>query len=289
MKTTLTLSLRAVALCSASLFLASASLAQTASSPTPSAGAALTAAEKDASSARKWSIYWGWNRSTYSNSDIHFSGADHDFTIRDVAGADMQTDATWANVFAIYLRPSEITIPQTNMRLAYQYSKDIAVALNLDHMKYVMGQNQSVPISGQIKGVNQSGQQVLTEQFLTYEHTDGLNIISIELEKQYPVDLFGPKVPSRLFALAGVGLVVPKSNVTMGVLGRTRNDEFHLAGYSAGVGGGLEVDFCKDFFFRTAYKAGYVNLPDVRTSSKDDKASQSFTYNEWLIAAGWRF
>lgn len=277
--------LRAVALCAACLFLLPASFAQT--SATPAATAAP--AKADAASPRKWSIYWGWNRSTYSNSDIHFSGADHDFTLRDVAAADMQTDATYANLFGIYLRPSEITIPQTNMRLAYQYSSDIAIALNLDHMKYVMGQNQSVPISGQIKGVSQTGQQVMTEQFLTYEHTDGLNIVSLELEKQYPIALFGPGTPSRLFALVGLGVVIPKSNVTLGVVGRTRNDEFHMAGYSAGVGGGLEMDVLHNFFLRTAYKYGYVNLPDVRTSSKDDKASQNFTYNEWLVAAGWRF
>jgi hypothetical protein len=289
MTSTSPFTLRAVALCAASLFVVSAAWAQTPGSSASSAGGALAAAEKGAASAKKWSIYWGWNRANYSNSDISFSGADHNFTLKNVAATDIQTDATWANVFGIYLRPSEITIPQTNMRLAYQYTSDIAIALNLDHMKYYMAQDQSVPISGQIKGVTQTGQQVLTEQFLTYEHTDGLNIISVELEKQYPVSLFGPSVPTRLFALAGLGVVVPKSNVTLGVVGRVRNDEFHLAGYSAGLGGGLEVDLFKDFFFRTAYKFGYVNMPDVRTSSKDDKASQSFTYNEWLIAAGWRF
>ena len=36
------------------------------------------------SARRKWSVYWGWNRSTYSNSDIHFWGADHDFTLSGV-------------------------------------------------------------------------------------------------------------------------------------------------------------------------------------------------------------
>ena len=244
---------------------------------------------KETAAAKKWSVYWGWNRAAYTNSDIHFSGRDHDFTLRSVYATDMPTPANWDGISRFYLNPGAITIPQTNMRLAYQYTSDIAIALNLDHMKYYMAQDQSVPISGQIKGVTQTGQQVLTEQFLTYEHTDGLNIISVELEKQYPVSLFGPSVPTRLFALAGLGVVVPKSNVTLGVVGRVRNDEFHLAGYSAGLGGGLEVDLFKDFFFRTAYKFGYVNMPDVRTSSKDDKASQSFTYNEWLIAAGWRF
>jgi hypothetical protein len=32
-----------------------------------------------------------------------------------------------------------------------------------------------------------------------------------------------------------------------------------------------------------------VNLPDVLTSARGDKASHQFTYNEILIAAGMRF
>lgn len=255
---------------------------------------AQTAAQQDAESAKKWSVYWGWNRSNYSNSDIHFSGANHDFTLKNVAAADIQTDATWANVFGIYLRPSEITIPQTNMRVAYQWSEDTAIALNLDHMKYVMTPDQVVSASGQINGgpipgLSADGKRVLDVNFLNFEHTDGLNIISLEWEKQRPVDLFGSRFPARVFGLVGAGVVLPKSNVTLNMLGRARNDEFHLAGYSAGVGAGVEVDFHKDFFFRTAYKLGYVNLPDVVTSAQGDKAAHSFTYNELLIAFGMRF
>ena len=53
--------------------------------------------------------------------------------------------------------------------------------------------------------MTQSGNQLLATNYLNFEHTDGLNIISIELEKQRPVDLFGARFPSRLFGLAGVG------------------------------------------------------------------------------------
>jgi len=284
--------LRAVALCAASLFVLPAGFAQSANtSPAPAAGAnsTKTAAEKDADQMRRWSVYWGWNRSVYSNSDIHFTGVDHDFTLKGVGATDIQTDATWANVFAIYLRPSEITIPQTNMRVAYQWDADTSIALNLDHMKYVVGQGQSVPISGQILGVAQSGNQVIGENWLNYEHTDGLNIVSLELEKQRPVDWFGDSRTARVFALAGVGILVPKTNVTMHMINQVRNDQFHVAGYSVGVGAGFEKDFLKNFFFRSAYKFGYVNMPDVLTSSRGDKASQNFTYNELLIAAGLRF
>jgi hypothetical protein len=242
-----------------------------------------------ASPAKKWSVYWGWNRGNYSNGDIHFWGADHDFTLKNVAATDLQADLTGGGLFGTYLNPAEMTIPQTNLRVAYQYSNDTAIAINLDHMKYVMTPDQVVAITGQINGLPQSGNQVLATNYLNFEHTDGLNIVTLEIEKQRQVDWFGTRFPARVFALAGVGVVVPKSNVTLNMLGRARNDQFHLAGYSLGLGAGLEVDVYKDVFFRTAYKFGHVNLPDVLTSSQGDKAAHQFTYNELLIAVGLRF
>jgi opacity protein-like surface antigen len=251
------------------------------------AGKKTVQVEVDAS--KRWSIYWGWNRSTYSQSDIHFTGVDHDFTLRNVNATDLQTDVTVKDIYTYYLSPTGMTIPQTNLRLAYQLDANSALALNLDHMKYVVTQDQSVPIEGQILGVNQSGDQVIRDNWLNYEHTDGLNIVSLEYEKQRKVDWFGSNHRAKLFALVGLGIVIPKSNVTMRMINQGRNDEFHVAGYSAAIGGGLEVDVYKDVFFRTAYKYGYVNLPDVLTSGRGDKASQKFTFQELLIAVGMRF
>ena len=277
-------------LCPAVLAVSALLASNTALAQSVAAAPSKTAAQMDAEQAKRWSLSWGWNRSTYTSGDIHFKGVDHDFTLKNVAAADMQTDATMANVAAIYLRPSEITIPQTNLRLAYQLNSDTAIALNLDHMKYVMNQNQTVDITGQIKGVAQSGRQVLSEDWLAFEHTDGLNIVSLEVEKQNRVYWFGERSNAKVFALAGIGVVMPKSNVTMGMIGQKRNDEFHIAGYSVSVGMGLELDIYKDVFCRTAYKMGYVEMPDVLTSSRvGDKASHNFSYSELLIAVGMRF
>jgi opacity protein-like surface antigen len=278
--------LRATVFSLMALATAGAAYAQTASPSDQS-----SVATPEASAARKWSVSWGWNRSTYSNSDIHFWGADHDFTIRNVVATDIQTDASLGNIFGIYLRPSEVTIPQTNFRVAYQLSTDTAIAVNLDHMKYVMLADQTVPISGRIGNTTYppGSSRVMDVNFLNFEHTDGLNIVSLEMEKQYPLNWFGSANPSRAFVLAGLGFVLPKSNVTLNMLGRARNDEFHLAGYSFGAGAGVEVDFWKNFFSRANYKLGYVNLPDVVTSSQGDKASHSFTYNELAVYFGWRF
>ena len=278
--------LRASLGCAVVFFGAMPSFAQT-NAPAAVESKAQSAAASDAENAKKWSVYWGWNRSNYSNSDIHFWGQGHDFTIKNAQATDMQTDLS--RLFDIYLHPANITIPQTNLRVAYQYNADTAIALNLDHLKYVMTIGQVAEVVGTANGAVLSGTREINDNFVAFEHTDGLNVISLEIEKQRPIDLFGPAFPARVFALAGIGIVIPKSNVTMTVIGQTRNDEFHVAGYSAGLGAGLEIDFYKDFFFRTAYKFGYVNLPDVLTSARGDKASHQFTYNEILIAAGMRF
>ena len=278
--------LRASLGCAVVLFGAMPSFAQT-NAPAAVESKVQSAAARDAENAKKWSVYWGWNRSNYSNSDIHFWGQGHDFTIKNAQATDMQTDLS--RLFDIYLHPANITIPQTNLRVAYQYNADTAIALNLDHLKYVMTIGQVAEVVGTANGAVLSGTREINDNFVAFEHTDGLNVISLEIEKQRPIDLFGPAFPARVFALAGIGIVIPKSNVTMTVIGQTRNDEFHVAGYSAGLGAGLEIDFYKDFFFRTAYKFGYVNLPDVLTSARGDKASHQFTYNEILIAAGMRF
>ena len=243
-----------------------------------------------ASASRKWSVYWGWNRSTYSNSDIHVWGADHDFTLSSVKANDMQADVTTENIFGTFLSPANMTLPQTNLRVAYQVSPDTAWAINLDHMKYVVTPDQTVAFSGRINNDPQAGaSRTLSTNYLNFEHTDGLNVVTVEYEKQYPVTQWKAPFASRWVALVGAGIVYPKTNVTLNMVGRSRNDQFHLAGYSAGGGVGWEADFLDSWFFRSMFKMGYVTLPDVLTSSQGDKASHNFTYNELLIAVGKRF
>ncbi len=237
----------------------------------------------------RWSFSWGWNRSQYTSSDIHLKGRDHNIVLQDVHAGDRQNDLTWGAVFNTFLNPERLTIPQTNARIAYQLSADTALALNFDHMKYVVSDGQYVAISGQINGAEQTGQQLLDPDFFHYEHTDGLNVISLEVETQKPVLIaFGQS--ARLFGLAGMGAVMPRSNITLTFAGQEPNDEFHLAGYALSLGGGFEMDFLHYFFVRTTGKIGYVDLPDVKTSSRGgDKASQHFTYDEVVLAFGGRF
>jgi hypothetical protein len=242
-------------------------------------------------SPHKWSFEWGWNNESYSKSDIHFKGVDHQFTLYGVHATDTQKTLTPQTLFNTYLNPGKITIPQTNARIAYQINTDTALALNLDHMKYVVSDAQSVGASGQYlqKNYSNSSQQYLSPAFMHYEHTDGLNVVSFEYEKKYPMIHLPGNLKGHFFSSIGAGIVIPKSNITMTMLGQVRNDKFHLAGTNLDIAAGFEVDLLKDYFARTTYKVGHVNLSDVVTSARQDKASQKINYQEASLTLGIRF
>lgn len=115
-------------------------------------------------------FYWGWNVSWYGKSDINFKGTDYDFTLNDVRAKDRQTP------FSVnkYLNPLNATIPQFNFRLGYYFKDNYSLSIGIDHMKYVMIQNQQVLIDGTISntsssydGIYHNEPIVLVEDFFT--------------------------------------------------------------------------------------------------------------------------
>ena len=81
------------------------------------------------------------------------------------------------------------------------------------------------------------------------------------------------------------GLLYPKTNAKL--LGKDRHDDFHVSGYGVSAKAGLNFTFYKYFFIETELKAGYINMPDIRTTADAaDKASQHFMFLERIIAFG---
>lgn len=240
-----------------------------------------------------WYLLWGWNRSGYSNSDINFKGDDYNFTLYNVAAKDRQSPFDFHTYFV------EISLPQTNFRLGYFINNIYDISFGIDHMKYVMAQNQTVKIDGNINVPNSkynktySGEDiVLTEDFLTFEHTDGLNYLNLGLTRNDDWnDLFKLYNPNFIVSsLVGVeaGVLFPKTNSKL--LHKTRNDDFHIAGFGVSGKIGVNLLFWKHFFIQSELKGGYINMPDIRTSpSISDKASQHFWYHQENILVGVRF
>jgi hypothetical protein len=183
-------------------------------------------------------------------------------------------------------------------------------------MKYVVRQDQTVKITGDIsvgdysyEGFDDDGNSfiiddvnfdgnynndniVLVEEFLKFEHTDGLNYIYVggnrfdNLNKLLHINT--DKFEVNLQEGIDVGFLMPKTNTT--ILGNSRYDQFHVSGYGMSASVGINLTFFKHFFIQADYKAGYINMTNARiTSDSSEKASHSFTFSESAYVFGYRF
>ena len=241
----------------------------------------------------KFYVFWGGNRESYSKSDIRFKGADYDFTIHNVSAHDKPK-----GYHIDYVNPARMTIPQTNLRIGYFINDHYNISIGLDHMKYVMYNDRRVDYSGYYpeEGNNTFGETIsddellLTEDFLLFEHTDGLNYINTEISRVDDISgLIGlpntDKYQINLTEGIGGGFLYPKTNTTL--LGKDRYDEFHISGYGLSAKVGLNFTFFKYFFIQTELKGGYIEMNDIRTTKdKADSAEQNFWFFQRIIAVG---
>ncbi|ADQ81881.1 hypothetical protein J5295_07240 [Riemerella anatipestifer] len=233
-------------------------------------------------------LFWGWNRAWYSNSDIGFSGSRYKFMLHNVKAADRPTDFD----LGVYFGPTKITLPQTNARVAYFVKDNLALVFAIDHMKYVMEQNQVVDFSGEIKNpyayyVKDGKVDLSDGQFLTFEHTDGLNYVNLGLEKYN--SLVNTKNVDIYWAYGGgIGGLYPKTNAKL--FGNERSDRFHVAGFGADVRANLNLVLWKHFLARLEVKYGYINMFDIKTTlNNTDKAWQDFIFGQVNFGIGYTF
>ncbi len=251
----------------------------------------------------KFYFYWGGNRESYTKSDIHFKGDNYDFTVYDAIADDKPKG--W---HVDYVNPGRMTIPQTNFRMGYFINDHYNISVGLDHMKYVMRQDQIANVTGYVNlpgnpnnynGIyNNTPVNFLDNYtdydngtpFLTFEHTDGLNYVNTEFcrvddcSKIFNIgntDKFQVNVTEGL----GVGFLYPKTNAK--VLGKDRHDDFHVSGYGVSAKVGLNLTFFKYFFIQGEIKGGYIDMNDIRTTYvNNDTASQHFYFLQRIVSFG---
>jgi hypothetical protein len=262
----------------------------------------------------KFTVSWGGNREKFSKSDIHFIGDDYNFVVQNAVAHDKPKG--W---HIDYITPGRMTIPQTNFKMGYFISDHYLVSIGVDHMKYVMTQNQIANVTGSINlpadqsgsyynggynntpvdmsqnGAQEGGFGKGTIQpgipaFLMFEHTDGLNYINTEIARQDDISKwFGikntDKIQININEGLGAGLLYPKTNAT--VLGKERHDDFHVSGYGLSAKAGINFTFFKYFTLEGGLKGGYINMQDIRTTqSPSDKAKQEFLFVETIFSVG---
>jgi len=237
-------------------------------------------------------IYQGWHESGYTKSDMHFKGEGFDFILHDVVA----TDRVAPYGLYPYLSPTHFTETQTSTRIGYYFKDNYSVSFGIDHLKYVMSFGQTVKIDGTLNtGTNYdkvyvNEDIVMKRDFLEFEHTNGLNLLNIELNRVDDL-LKIMKVTSKHFELnliegVGAGVLMPHTEVSL--VNKPRFEAFNLAGYGFSCKVGLNFTFVKHFFIQAELKGNYMNMPRARISAnKNEKVSQSFfAYQKVLVFGG---
>lgn len=257
----------------------------------------LAQTEKPYSRKGEWFVYWGYNRSTYAKSDITFIGEGYNFTLHDVVAKDAPTP-----LGREYYDLGLFSIPQFNFRGGYFFKDHWAVSIGWDHMKYVMVNDQASTISGTISAqvsspaitvnpqyvgtYNHTPFVINSQDFLTFEHTDGFNFASVDLERYDKLW----KAKNGIQGLdwvagVGIGLFVPRSDVHLFTVGK--NNYWNVAGYGMALKTGLQFDITRRIFFRNDIKGGFGRLNDIRTTGRDsDYAKQTIWYLEDYFVLG---
>ncbi|MFT5315136.1 MAG: hypothetical protein ACI9UK_000968 [Candidatus Krumholzibacteriia bacterium] len=229
-------------------------------------------------------LQWGYNWSAYSASDLHFQGEGYDFTLHSVTAEDRPTPFD----FGTYFAPARMTIPQYDGRLGYYIGDRTSVSFGVTHLKYIVQQMQGTTISGYIDdsvsddygGVYDNTLIQLDDDFLMYEHTDGLNYANIEIETMVPVwENSKPTMGLYATMALGAGLVTPVTDVTL--FGDQRSDKLNLAGYGINTKVGLKFEFWTRLYLQYFVSVGWMDLSGIPTrSGGSDTADQSLIFIE---------
>jgi hypothetical protein len=227
---------------------------------------------------------WGYNKDYFSKSDIHFenSGSDnYDFKILDCKAKDRPG-------FKDILK-TDITIPQFVYRLGYYFKKksQFGIEINFDHAKYIVTDDQTLRVTGQIRGRAIDKDTLVNNDFVHLEHTNGANYLMANL--LYRIKLFESKNGNSALSLVfktGMGTVIPKTDVTF--MGTRLDNQFHIAGFIAGEEIAIRYRIYKgimtEFSSKSAY-ANYFNALGVGTA----KVSHSFFTTMFVLTLGYQF
>lgn len=237
-------------------------------------------------------IYWGYNRSAYTKSDLNLRGRGYDFTMKNLMASDNPEKLSMT-----YLNIEKITIPQFNVRLGYFFKDKWALTVGYDHMKYVMNHPQDVIIDGYVTpGLSDlwSGQydnQLSPTNYddIHYENSDGLNYIRFELARYFDLLKLGKNDWFRVRAQAAVSTGIILSFNDLNFANQFDRKTISVSGYGASLHPGLRLEFFNHIFLQTNLSAGFMHQVRVRNRPDDKSAIAKQRFGYLVLGYTWRF
>ncbi|MEY2828619.1 MAG: hypothetical protein RIQ33_477 [Bacteroidota bacterium] len=241
--------------------------------------------------AHRFFLYWGYNRSFYSNSNVHLKGNNFDLTFYQLKAKDKPYPFNLKN----YIDPTSIWVPQYNYRVGYFINDKVSISIGLDHMKYVVDGTQTAVVSGSTVGANFSeqpkfdsvfsGKAMPLNGFMYLDHTNGLNLISLDID--YRSTIFKrKKIEINLKSGFGIAEMVTKSELHL--MGYGVDNEFNLCGFGISSYQGIELVIGKHFFIRPQVRFGWIDLTGFLLNGRYDsgRGYQNFAFVDGMIVAG---
>ena len=227
---------------------------------------------------REFFFSWGYNGDNYTTSDLHISqpSLGNDFTF---VGVHAHDSKAWTNLFS-----HGPTVPQYNVRFGYFINEKWGLELALDHIKWIVTQDQQVPITGTLNGSPVDAVVTLTEDVLKYQLNNGANPVFINLIRRYRLaGSVGKTGYVAVLLKAGGGFAVPHTENTL--FGQPNEPGFQwFAGWDVDAGVAVRAHLWKGIYVEFEDKFVYARYFDVNVDR--GTARQGLTANEWSFHFG---
>lgn len=164
-------------------------------------------------------------------------------------------------------------------------------------MKYVVQQDQKVVISGVISegispkyaGAYLNDTITILSDFLKYEHSDGLNLVTLDFEFLSPI-VESPHSKFKFDINLGLGGIWVVTKTKIDILGEGIDNDFHVAGFALSGKVGPRFEFWNRLFILSEFKTGYMAVSDVLIeNAAPKKANQTIIFFEYYVVAGAMF
>lgn len=242
---------------------------------------------------------WGFNRTGYTKSNIHFLGQGYGFNLKYSKATDNQSKFGSGD-YAL----NSISVPQYNFKIGYYYKKKWHIALSLDHFKYLFSDNNAVVFSGFAsldtntvkfgpaqtlgKGYIANKNLKTSSNYFNYSNAKGLNYIHADIGWTEKLFVFGRKGEFVLSSNLGIGsgILISYTDLYFDQI-QVRNVK-SLSGFGISSFAGIRAEFMKHLFIYSNISAGFINKSREKTDENNPLAyvSQRFGYCQGEVGLG---
>jgi len=239
-------------------------------------------ATKAARPGRGFFASWGYNGDGFAKSDLHLSqpSLGNEFTF---VGVQARDSKTWTDLFNHYP-----FVPQYNVRFGFFFNERWGLEVALDHIKWIVKEDQQVRMTGTLGGAAVDTQVTLTPDVLVYQLNNGSNPLFVNLIRR--IRLAGEPGRTGYFALlakAGGGVAFPHTENT--VFGQPNEKGFQFFhGWDLDAAAAVRVHIWKPVYFEVEGKLVYARYFDVKIDRGTARHSVKAAEYNWNFGVAFK-